>query len=48
MMPDAPGLFSTTTGTPQRCDRCGCTSRASESAVVPGVKGTTNRMARDG
>src|SRR5437879_11628368 len=48
MMPAAPGLFSTTTGTPQRCDRCGCSSRASESAVVPGVNGTTSTMVRDG
>src|SRR5262245_45398971 len=48
-MPAAPLRLSTTMGTPpQRCDICGPSSRAHESAAVPGVKGTMKRMGRDG
>ena len=43
--PPAPTLLSTTTGTPQRCDSRAPSTRASWSAVVPGVDVTTNWIA---
>src|SRR4051794_39801996 len=43
-----PGLFSTTTGWPQRSDRCWPTSRPEMSSGPPGGKGTTIRTGFDG
>ena len=44
MLPEAPTLFSTTTGRPSRCESLGPTVRAIRSMPVPGVKGTMSLM----
>jgi hypothetical protein len=44
MLPDAPTLFSTTTGLPSLWESLGPTVRAIKSMPVPGVNGTINLM----
>src|SRR5436190_15316731 len=48
MMELAPGLLSTTTGTPSAADSSGATSRAWKSACPPGGNGTTIRTGLPG
>ena len=44
MLPEAPTLFSTTTGRPSLCESLGPTVRAMRSMPVPGVNGTMSLM----
>src|SRR4051812_14989155 len=48
MLPDAPGLLSTTTGWPSARDSWSLTSRAVKSVLPPGAVGTTRVIARWG
>ena len=48
MLPDAPGLFSTTAGWPQLSVIFTAISRASTSVEPPGAHGTISRMTFDG
>src|SRR3982751_5171642 len=48
MLPPAPDLFSTTTGTPSFTCRCCCRIRASRSAEPPAANGTTMVTCRAG
>ena len=44
MLPDAPGLLSTTTFCPNRFESCSAIRRPLVSVTPPGVKGTTKRI----
>jgi hypothetical protein len=48
MLPDAPGLFSTTTGWPSARDNGSTTRRAVKSVEPPGAVGTTSVIGRCG
>jgi hypothetical protein len=48
MLPDAPGLLSTTTGWPSARDSGSMTRRAVKSVLPPGAVGTTKVMGRCG
>jgi len=48
MMVPAPGLFSTTTGWPQRVDSWSAIRRPTMSVAPPGANGTIRRTGRVG
>jgi hypothetical protein len=48
MLPDAPGLFSTTIGCPRRRDSASATTRPLVSVTPPAANGTTSRIGRSG
>src|SRR5687767_14190029 len=48
MLPEAPALFSTTTGCPSRFESASATTRPLVSVTPPGANGTTSRIGRSG
>ena len=48
MVPEAPGLFMTSTLWPSLAESVGCIARATTSVELPASKGTMSWIGRDG